>query len=96
MLHVISRAPFNEAILGRLGEGDAVILIEDAVITLLQNSDMAEKWKQMLKSHRICALQADLEVRGIDQETIVPGIEIVNDYGFVELTVEKSAVCSWC
>ena len=96
MLHIISHSPIRGGILKRLGEGDAVILIADAVISLMHKGEMTDQWNKVLKSHRICALQADLEARGIKAEDIVPGIEIVDDYGFVQLTIDKSSVCSWC
>jgi tRNA 2-thiouridine synthesizing protein B len=47
-----------------------------------------------LKSVSICALQADIEARGM-QNRVMDGVRLVDYGGFVDLVVEHNAVQSW-
>ena len=95
MLHILSRSPINPAILERAITGDIIILIEDAVIEALAVSPQKRSWQQMQQSQKICALAADLEVRGIKSDQILKGIEIIDYQGFVQLTIDNEIIHSW-
>ncbi|MGR9073266.1 MAG: sulfurtransferase complex subunit TusB [Gammaproteobacteria bacterium] len=96
MLHIISRPPLKAGILGRIDQGDAVILIEDAVTALLRLGEGAGSLQELSEVCRICALEEDLGVRGIEMDEILSGIEILDYRGFVALTVEHPVIYSWC
>ena len=96
MLHILSQTPLETAILERIANGDSVIFIENAVLTLLQQGQMHERLVQLASKVHCYVLAPDLEVRGIGIQTIVPGIEVVEYAGFVQLTVEHPVIQSWC
>jgi sulfur relay protein TusB/DsrH len=96
VLHIISRAPLETAILERIASGDRVIFIENAVFTLLQQGQMQKLLAQLTSNTHCYALVPDLEVRGIGLQTIIPGIEVIDYAGFVQLTVEHPVIQSWC
>ena len=95
MLHILSRAPVDLAILERTATGDTIILIEDAVIEALATSPHSQHWQRILQAQRVCALSADLEVRGLASDRILNGIEVVDYQGFVQLTIDNEVIHSW-
>jgi tRNA 2-thiouridine synthesizing protein B len=96
MLHIISHTPIEVAIFERIGPGDVVILIENAVLGALQQGALSGQLISSLCENRCCVLNADLEIRGIGVEELVPGVEVMNYSGFVELTVQNPRIQSWC
>ena len=96
MLHIISHTPLVTAILERIATGDSVIFIENAVLTLLQQGQMHNSLVQLTSKAHCYVLAPDLDVRGIGIQTIVPGLEVIEYAGFVQLTVEHPVIQSWC
>ena len=96
MLHIISHSPVEVAILERIGAGDVVIFIENAVLGVLRQGALSGNLQRSLKEYRCCVLLADMEVRGIGVEELVSGIEVMDYCGFVELTVQNPVIQSWC
>lgn len=92
VLHIVKHSPCAartlQQCLARVGEGDSVLLIEDAVYALVQ--DGPAHW-----GCRVYALQPDLAARGLLQQPRRDDVEIVDYAGFVQLAVQHSQVLSW-
>lgn len=95
MLHIVSRSPFADAslerCLARWRDGDALILIEDAVVAALADGRFAA----MLKGKAVYVLAADLEARGLAAKTLARGAAKVDYEGFVDLCAGQKASLSW-
>lgn len=101
MLHIVNKSPFERnALMSCLGHalaGDAVLLIEDAVIGVVTGSRIAPELQIAMndKSVSIYALGPDLAARGVKAERVLEGIQVVDYAGFVDLTVANEKIQSW-
>ena len=98
-LHIINKSPFDKNSLDtclRLAKkGAAILLIEDGIYAAQQNTAVADKIEAAVARHTVYALEPDLDARGIDKNTVIDGISLVDYGGFVKLTTEYSGVQSW-
>jgi len=87
MLHIVNKSPYEtstmESCLNHAKEGDTVLLIEDAVYAAMKGGRAAN------------ALSADLKARGIGEDRIVEGTEVVDYGGFVDLVEANDKTQSW-
>jgi tRNA 2-thiouridine synthesizing protein B len=95
-LHLVSRSPADsrslEQCLARTGEGDAVLLLEDAVYAVAWDSPaLAEASRRVA----LRVLAPDLEARGLDASRLPEGVVPVDYRGFVALTVDYTPILSW-
>lgn len=99
VLHIVSRSPREsralEDCLVRAGEGDAVLLIEDAVYAAVNGADIEAVLKSASERVRFYALGPDLDARGVEASEVAETIRIVDYGGFVDLTAECRLVQSW-
>ena len=99
ILHTVNKSPFERAslqsCLGHAQQGDAVLLIEDAVVAAIDGTAMAPKLADAANSMKLYVLGPDLKARGLDPARVVAGIEVVDYDGFVDLAAENSAVQAW-
>jgi tRNA 2-thiouridine synthesizing protein B len=98
MLHTVNKSPFTnnslDSCLDCVGNGAAVLLIEDGVYGGLNGSKVADKVKAAMGKVTIYALSADVKARGV-ADKMIDGIKMVDYAGFVELAVENDKVHSW-
>lgn len=99
MLHTINKSPFEKDSLDtclRLARaGSDLLLIEDAVYGALAGTRLEPAIVDALKRYAVYVLRADIEARGIDPQSLIPGIETVDYAGFVDLAVKNDRVQSW-
>lgn len=95
MLHLISQAPIEAAVLQRINSADAVVFLENAVLRILQNSDISNILAQQLSGTHFYVLADDIAVRGIGPEQLVTGCKVIDYAGLVELTVTNAVIQSW-
>jgi tRNA 2-thiouridine synthesizing protein B len=99
VLHLISRSPQEsralEACLARAGEGDAVLLSENAVYAALKSGDCGAVIASAAGRIRVYALAPDLAVRGVGASEVSETIGIVDYGGFVDLTIDYHPIQSW-
>lgn len=95
VLHLIFQSPIETAILERIDSGDVVVFLENAVLSILQNSVISGTLTRLLGSNRLCVLSDDITVRGIAPNELAKGLEIIDYAGLVELTVKSRIIQSW-
>lgn len=99
VLHIVNKSPFDRNSLDsclRLAKaGSAILLIEDGIYAARKNSAAADKMQQALASHPVYALEADLQARGVNTDSMIDGISLVDYDGFVKLTTEYDNLQSW-
>ena len=99
MLHTVNKSPFEKNSLDtclRLAKpGSAILLIEDGVYAAIRGSQAEERINDAMSKHSFYALGPDLKSRGLENDKILQGIEIVDYDGFVRLAAENDSVQSW-
>lgn len=101
MLHTVNKSPFEknsfETCLRLAKAGSDILLIEDAVYAAICDSAVAERVTQALTEHqhKLYALSADLQARGLEPERVIDGVEIIDYDGFVKLAVANERCQAW-
>lgn len=99
MLHIVNKSPFErtalQSCLQHALAGDAILLIEDAVVGALAGSCVAAELQAALADKSLYALAPDLQARGLAPERLLAGIETVDYAGFVDLSVAHERNQSW-
>ncbi len=99
ILHTVNKSPFErnalESCLGHAQPGDAVLLMEDAVIAAVAGPAIAGKIADAAKQFRLHVLGPDLKARGFDPASVAAGVTVIDYEGFVELAAANKAVNAW-
>jgi len=95
MLHLVNKSPYENSNLKTatsiMNDGDTLLLIEDAVVSAVK----AGKASAMLDGCKVSVLGPDLAARGISEDKLVDGIDVVDYTGFVDLVESNDKVQSW-
>lgn len=98
-LNIINKSPFEkrtlEQCLSRIGEGDSVLLIEDAVVAAVSGTLFSDQLKNSAKTNPLYVLEPDLQARGLAESGLVSGFNTVDYTKFVSLVTEHDRVHSW-
>ena len=99
VLHIVNKSPYERNSLDtclRLARPDsAVLLIEDGIYAVQKNGAAAEQLKNAMQQHQVFALAPDLQARGISEDSMLDGIQLVDYDGFVKLSTEYDKLQSW-
>lgn len=97
MLHTVNKSPFTttslEECISYAAAKDSILLYEDAVLGVQKGSKVEALIQEAMKSCTVCALEEDLNARGITN--IIDGIQKVNYGGFVDLVEKENTVSPW-
>ena len=97
-LHTVNKSPFEknsfDSCLGHVLEGSAVLLYEDGVYAALKGTAAEGKVKSA-QGVKFYALGPDLNARGLSEDRVTDGVEIVDYAGFVDLATEHAKVVAW-
>jgi tRNA 2-thiouridine synthesizing protein B len=99
MLHLINKSPFERNALDsclRLAEaGSSVLLIEDGVYAAMSKAESAEAVSKRMGELTFYVLGPDVSARGLDDTSLIDGMNVVDYGGFVDLVVEHEVAQSW-
>jgi tRNA 2-thiouridine synthesizing protein B len=99
MLHTINKSPFEKTSLDtclRLAKpGSEILLLEDGVYAAVKGTAVEQKMLEALSDYTVYALGPDLKARGIEEDRLIDGIEVVGYDGFVDLAANSDRVQSW-
>ncbi|MBT6066455.1 sulfurtransferase complex subunit TusB [Arenicellales bacterium nBUS_48] len=99
MLHTVNKSPYDSSslrtCLSLAKSGSDLLLIEDGVYGALSGSVHSDSIAEALNSLKVYALGPDLKARGISEDRLVSGIQVVGYDGFVELATGNDKVQSW-
>lgn len=97
-LHTVNKSPFEkssfDSCLGHALEGSAVLLFEDGVYAVMKGTVVEEKVKSA-QGVKFYALGPDMKARGLSEERLIDGVEVVDYAGFVDLAAEYGKVVPW-
>ncbi len=95
MLHLVNKSPYDGNNLNTaasiMKSGDSLLLIEDGVYGAIKKGKAAA----LLAGHTVLVLGPDLAARGITEDKLVDGVNIVDYAGFVDLVEANDKVQSW-
>ncbi|TNG00679.1 MAG: sulfurtransferase complex subunit TusB [Gammaproteobacteria bacterium] len=95
ILHLVNKSPYERDSLDVCAayakEGDAVLLIEDAVYAAIKGGSAADK----LANLDVSVMGADLSARGIGEDKLVDGVKVVDYAAFVDMVEGNDKVQSW-
>jgi len=95
MLHLVNKSPYDASNLGTASSymkgDDSLLLIEDGVYGAVKNGKAAS----MLGGRKVSVLGPDLAARGISEDKLIDGVEVVDYAGFVDLVEASDKVQSW-
>ncbi len=98
-LNIINKSPFEkrtlEQCLPRLGEGDSILLIEDACVAAVSGTSIEKDLENTSKQVKLFVLQPDLAARGLADSNLLAAVSTVDYAGFVELVANHDRVHSW-
>ncbi len=99
ILHTINKSPFErnslDSCLKYAAAGHSVLLFEDGIYAALKGSSVEAKVAAAQGSLKLYVLGPDLNARGFNAERVVPGINVVDYAGFVDLAAECDKVQAW-
>ena len=95
MLHLVNKSPYDACNLDTassiMKSDDSLLLIEDGVYGAVKKGKAAS----MLGGCKVSVLGPDLAARGITEDKLIDGIEVVDYAGFVDLVEANDKVQSW-
>lgn len=96
MLHLIFQSSIDSALLQRIDRGDDVVFLENALFRMHKGASLRGEFQQMLKNRvYLYVLAGELETRGIKEDELLLGVEVIGFSGFVELTEKNKVVRTW-
>lgn len=98
-LNIVNKSPFEKRSLyqciTRTSSGDALLLIEDAVVVAVSGTAYDAPLTEAGMSLKLYVLEGDLAARGFADSEMVNGFTTVDYKGFVALVAEHDRVHSW-
>ncbi|MCU7811962.1 MAG: sulfurtransferase complex subunit TusB [Candidatus Thiodiazotropha sp. (ex Notomyrtea botanica)] len=98
ILHTVNKSPFEkssmDSCLAYANEGSAVLMYEDGIYGAIKGTAVADKISAS-SGVKFYVLGPDLKARGVAEDKVVDGIEIVDYAKFVSLAVENDKVQAW-
>ena len=95
LLHTVNKSPFEknalETCLRIAVDGSAVLLIEDGVYGAMKGTSVNGMFSGNGKQLQFFVLGPDLHARGLREEDLMDGFEVIDYDGFVDLVVAHSA-----
>jgi len=96
MLHLIFQLTKDSAVLQRIGSGDDVVFLENAVYRVNKGNFLTKELQQMaIDNIHLYVLQPEIETRGFSLEQLCNGIEVISYDSLVELTEKNKVIQSW-
>jgi len=97
-LHTVNKSPFEKtslaSCLGYVKSGSSVLLYEDGVYGAMKGTAYADRISAC-DGVSFYVLGPDMKTRGITQDKLVEGIEVVDYAKFVELAAQNDKVQAW-
>lgn len=98
-LHTINKSPFERAALvsalNHVKAGDALLMLEDAVVGARKGSAVAGVIEAAAKNCSVYVLEPDLAARGMSEKDLIAGARLVDYGGFVDLVASHDRTQAW-
>jgi tRNA 2-thiouridine synthesizing protein B len=95
ILHLVNKSPYENSNLNTassiMSSDDVLLLIEDGVYGAVKSG----KASAMITGQKVSVLGPDLAARGISEDKLADGVDVIDYAGFVELVESNDKVQSW-
>ncbi|MEZ5540810.1 MAG: sulfurtransferase complex subunit TusB [Pseudomonadota bacterium] len=95
MLHLVNKSPYDTCSMNTaatiMQDGDQLLLIEDGVYGAMKDGKAAS----LLAGRKVAVLGPDLAARGIPEDKLLDGVDVIDYGGFVDLVTANDRVQSW-
>ncbi|WP_428605543.1 sulfurtransferase complex subunit TusB [Sedimenticola sp.] len=99
ILHTVNKSPYEksslDSCLSLAKAGSAILLIEDGVYAALKGAAKESQMQEAAQTKKLYVLGPDLKARGMAEDRVIDGIEIVDYAGFVDLAATHDKVNAW-
>ncbi|MBN2886651.1 MAG: sulfurtransferase complex subunit TusB [Chromatiaceae bacterium] len=99
ILHTVNKSPFErdalESCLTFATEGAAVLLFEDGIYAALRGTRVESRVREAMGKVKLHVMGPDLRARGLGEDRLIEGIEVVDYSGFVDLATQHDKVQAW-
>jgi len=99
LLHTVNKSPFDrnslDACMRLAAKGSSVLLIEDGIYGAIKNTDKSDLITKAMNDISFYVLGPDLKARGISEDKLISGVNIVGYGDFVDLVEQHSATQAW-
>ncbi|WP_275097333.1 sulfurtransferase complex subunit TusB [Sedimenticola hydrogenitrophicus] len=99
ILHTVNKSPYEknslDSCLSLASEGSALLLIEDGIYAALKGAAKEPRMKEAAQKMKLYVLGPDLKARGMAEDRVIEGIEVVDYAGFVDLAAAHDKVNAW-
>ncbi len=96
MLHLVFQSVLEQAIIQRIGSGDDIVFMENAVFRVYKDNVLSPELLKMLNNHiNLYVLSEDIETRGIQLNELLLGIKVIDYSGLVQLTENNKVIMTW-
>ena len=96
MLHTVNKSPFEknslETCLRLIENNSSLLLIEDAVYGALTNTNIEDKIVNAQSTITVYVLGPDLKARGLDKNSLITNIEIIDSVSYTHLTLPTKRI----
>ncbi len=97
MLHLIAESSLSRAVVERIAGGDDVVLQSGSVWAAFSGHRDNGKLEQILaRGGKVYALHDQLDMQGIDDSQLLPGVQRIDYARLVELAVGNPVIHTWC
>ncbi len=97
-LYTVNKSPFEKNSLEQAirfsADGASILLIEDGVYGAMAGT-AAEGLVKGASGRKFFALRSDVKARGISEDRLIDGVELVDYAGFVDLVESTDKVQAW-
>lgn len=95
LLHTVNQSPFSHKALEQclviFAAGDALLFFGDGIYAALAGQPLADQ----LKDKPCYGIESDLVLRGLQRQTLIAGMQLIDYPDFVRLSTEYDLVQSW-
>lgn len=98
-LHTVNKSPLDrnalDSAVSHATKGSAVLMIEDGIYGAMKGTIKSSLVTDAMGDISFYVLGADLKARGISEDQIIDGVNVVDYNGFVDLVAEHDTTQSW-
>jgi len=94
MLHIVTHNQLAVQF-ERIAKDDAVLFLADSIVSLHKKGQFADHFLIWTQAFDCYVLQADMLARGLLENELVLGLQVIDYSGFVDLTVAHKVIKTW-
>ncbi len=96
MIHLVFHSLNDNILFQRIGSGDDVVFFENSIFSLTKDGVLNKDLQGLLKNNvRLYSLLEDIETRGLSENELVTGVQMIDYSELVILTEKNKLIRTW-